>query len=259
MDLPLQLPPPKLRMRIKIGLNLVAFAVALFAAVPSARADRRTFIRSYEYATQPAGNLEFELWNEIQAPKNGGFDQASTLHRFELEYGLTDHWDLALYHVFSQSAGTFAFQSWRLETRYRLAEKGLWPVDVLLYFEVERPAAFAEPWETEQKLILEKDIGPFTLVANLVAEQKLLHAGEGHNWEVDLGAHYEPVPQLRVATEFWMLQEWAGGVSRTSYFLGPSFSVATSKIWLQLGVGFGLGLADTYSSAFVRSVLGFNL
>jgi hypothetical protein len=33
--------------------------------------------------------------------------------------------------------------------------------------------------------------------------------------------------------------------------------VATSKIWVQLG--FGLGLGDTESSAQVRSVLGVNL
>jgi hypothetical protein len=235
--------------------------VLLFILVLStaARADRRSFIRSYEYATQPQGNLELELWNEIEAPKQGGFDAAVLTHRLELEYGLTDHWDLALYHVFAQEHGAFRFDSWRAETRYRLAEKGEWPVDLLLYFELERPAAFAEPWEMEEKIILGKDIGPIGLVANLVAEQKFLHAGEGHSWEVDLGARYEFTPQLRLAGEVWTRQESAGGVSRTSYFAGPSLSVATSKIWLQLGVGFGLALGDTYSSALVRSVLGFNL
>jgi hypothetical protein len=229
-------------------------------AAAAARADRRSFIRSYEYATQPKGNLELEVWNDIEAPKTGGFDAASTLHRVELEYGVTDHWDLALYHVFAQESGSsFKFDSWRAETRYRLGEKGEWPVDLLLYFEVERPAAFAEPWEFEEKIILGKDIGPIGLVANLVAEQKFLHARDGHRWEVDLGARYEIVPQLRLAGEVWMLQESSGGVSRTSYFAGPSISVASGKIWFQIGVGFGLGIADTYSSAFVRSVLGFDL
>src|SRR5437868_9947733 len=162
---------PRLRMRITIGLN-VFLACAILA--PAARADRRTMIRAYEYMTQPQGNLELEVWNDVEAPKDGGFDQAATLQRIELEYGLTDHWDLALYHVFRQGPGApFSFDSWRLETRYRLFEKNVLPVDVELYLEVERPADFTEPFETEEKLILEKDFGRFALVANLVVQHKL--------------------------------------------------------------------------------------
>src|SRR5262252_9664123 len=111
----------QLRTRIRISIMTAMFAVGATAA----RADRRDFIRAYQYATQPQGNLEFELWNDVDAPKTGGFDQAVLTHRLELEYGLTDHWDMALYHVFESAPGEpFHFDSWRLETRYRLAEKG---------------------------------------------------------------------------------------------------------------------------------------
>src|SRR3982751_4348133 len=104
---------PLLRMRITIYLNALLL-VALLA--PAARADRRTMIRAYEYMTQPQGNLELEIWNDVEAPKGGGFDQAATVHRIELEYGLTDRWDLSLYHVFTQEpAAAFRFDSWRLE------------------------------------------------------------------------------------------------------------------------------------------------
>ena len=106
-------------------------------------------------------------------------------------------------------------------------------------------------------MILEKDFGSFALVANLVAEQKLFHAGEGHLWEVDVGARYEVVPQLRLGAEFWTIQETIGGVTEGSYFVGPSVSWASSKIWLQLGAGFGVG--DSSGATFVRSVLGINL
>jgi hypothetical protein len=132
-----------LRMRLTIGLNAVLAALLL---APAARADRRTLIRATEYMTQPEGNLELEFWNDVAAPRNGGFDQAATLQRIELEYGLTDHWDLALYHVFAQEPGaSFRFDSWRLETRYRFLEKNVLPVDVMLYFELERPADFTQP------------------------------------------------------------------------------------------------------------------
>src|SRR5256885_6651525 len=89
-----------MRMRI-----IISFSCLLTSALiaPAVRADRRTMIRAYEYMTQPKDNLELEIWNEIEAPEAGGFDQATTVHRVELEYGITDHWDLALYHVFAQS------------------------------------------------------------------------------------------------------------------------------------------------------------
>src|SRR5438067_10863124 len=123
-------PVVRLRMRITIGLN-VLLACAFLA--PAARADRRTMIRAYEYMTQPQGNLELELWNDVSAPVAGGFDQASTLQRIEREYGLTDHWDLALYHVFGQDPGApLRFDACRLATRYRLFEKNVLPADVML-------------------------------------------------------------------------------------------------------------------------------
>jgi hypothetical protein len=245
-------------MRITIGLS----SACLLALAPAARADRRSFVRSYEYATQPQGNLEAELWNDVIRDSASSWDAAATEHRFELEYGLTDHWDVALYHVFTQSPGTsFRFDAWRLETRYRLVEKGEWPVDVLLYFEVERPAAFNQPFETEEKLILEKDFGRFALVTNIVGEQKFLHAGDKHLWEIDVGARYELSPVLRLAAEAWTIQETTGPrpLTKSTYFAGPSLSVATGKFWLQIGAGFGLPLGDTESAAFIRSVLGFNL
>ena len=246
-------------MRIRIGLS--ALACVLWAAAP-ARADRRSFVRSYEYATQPQGNLEVEIWNELEAPKTD-FTQGVFTHRLELEYGLTDHWDVALYHVFEHGgapddpASAFRFASYRLETRYRLAEKGEWPVDVMLYLEGERPADLHAPFELEEKLILAKDFGRVGLVLNLVGEQKILRGDLGRVWEVDLGARYEVAPALRLAAEVWTIRTVVGPIVDSRWFAGPSMSVATSRFWLQLGAGLGLG--DTETRVQVRSVLGFNL
>ena len=242
----------ELRMRIRIAL-IVALAGPL-----AARADRRSFVRAYEYATQPKGNLEVELWNEVEAPQSGLRDALLTT-RVELEYGVTDRWDLALYHVFQQggAAGPFHLDGWRLETRYRLAEKGEWPVDVMLYLEGERPAALTDPFELEEKLIVARDVGRLGLVLNLVGEQKLLRGDLGRSWEGDLGVRYEFAPQLRLAAEVWTIQDVTFQQTVRSYFAGPSLSVATERVWLQLGVGVGLG--STPESMQLRSVLGFNL
>src|SRR6266852_5263895 len=87
----------QLRMRITIGIT----AALLAAAAEQARADRRTMIRAYEFQTQPKGNLELELWNDIQAPRSA-FADSIVVTRVELEYGITDRLDTALYHVFEQ-------------------------------------------------------------------------------------------------------------------------------------------------------------
>lgn len=245
------------QMRMRITISLMVAGALLWAS--PARADRRTLIRAYEYMTQPQGNLEFELWNDIDAPASG-FVDASIVHRLELEYGLTDRWDAALYHVFAQSPGQGAkFDSWRLESRYRFAEKGVWPIDTMLYLELERPADFAEPFEGEAKLILEKGFGNFALVGNLVYEQQLFHAADLHKVEVDLGARYEVSPALRLGAEAWTIRETRRGVTGKSYFAGPSISVATSRLWLQVGAGFGLKIDGAPGGTFVRSVLGINL
>jgi hypothetical protein len=264
----MRVPALVLRMRIKVGFNWATLcAAALLMAFP-ARADRRSFIRSYEFQTQPQGNLELELWNEIEAPRGvpggNGIADALITHRLELEYGLTDRWDAALYHVFQQGgpAGQgntgFHFDSWRLETRYRLAEPSEWPVDVMLYLEVERPADFSAPFELEEKVIFERRFGPFALVANLVASQKLAREDRGgHIFEVDLGARLEVLPFLRLAVEVWGIQDVGFTDTTTSYYAGPSISVATKKFWLQVGAGAGLN--DAAQAMQLRSVLGFNL
>lgn len=258
-----------MRMRIKIGVKFAAFVAfaAIVASSLPARADRRSFIRSYEFQTQPAGNLELELWNEFEAPKNGlGFGDSVITHKLELEYGITDRWDMALYHVFQQGGApslppedrAFHFDSWRLETRYRLAERGEWPIDVMLYLEAERPAAFSDPFEVEQKVILARDFGRLGLVANLVAAQKLARgARAGHNWEIDVGARYEISPHLRLAAEVWGIQQVVPASTLTSLYAGPSISFEVRKFWLQLGAG--IGLNDSAQAMQFRSVFGVNL
>jgi hypothetical protein len=240
---------------------LLALGLAVLAAAPAARADRRSFVRAYEYATQPAGNLEVEIWNDLTIPKSSS---AATLiePKVELEVGLTDNWDLALYHAFASQVqdgqSTFRFDSWRAETRYRLFERGVLPVDVMLYLEVERPADFRDPAEVEEKVILGKDLGRLGLVVNLVAEQKLGSGSRsGHVFELDAGARWEVMPALRLGAEYWVTSETAAdGSVDTRHYLGPSISVANSKIWMQLGAGVGIGDND---QLFVRSVIGFNL
>ncbi len=240
-----------MRIRIEIIMGL------LLVGLSTARADRRTLSQAYEYATQPAGNLELEIWNDL-FPNHGDVSQ-DIQQRVELEYGITDHLDVSLYHVFDWSEGEGGFDGWRLETRCRFGEKDAWPLDVMVYLEGERPADLAAPFELEEKLILGKDFGPVGVVLNLVGEERLAAgARAGQRAEVDFGVRYEVVPWLRLGVEAYELFRTHDYEPENALYAGPSISVAVGRIWLQLGGARKLTGAET-GSLNVRSVLGMNL
>ena len=241
-------------------INLMITALAALAASP-ARADLRTFSRTYDYATQPQGNLEAELWNDVLPPYTSGGATVGQriVQRVELEYGVTDHLDVSLYHVFVWAPEASGFDGWRLEGRYRLSDKGVWPVDVELYLEGERPADLAEPFELEEKLILGKDFGRLGFALNLVAEEKLAGGVRaGQRGELDAGARYEVLPWLRVGFEASYLVHSEQYDPGAALYVGPGVSVAAGRLWLQLGVVTKV-LGDAPGAVQLRSVLGFNL
>ena len=119
-------------------LPLVAALCLAPLVVPAvAHADRRAFTHTYEYLTAPEGQTEVELHTE-QARATWGDGAAETYtFQLELEHGITDRWDIALYHVFEQSSGApgaavdLHLAEIKLESRYRFAERGELPVDVV--------------------------------------------------------------------------------------------------------------------------------
>jgi hypothetical protein len=209
---------------------------ALFTAQP-AYADYKAFAHVYPYFTQPKGGREVEVWTSLET---GNLDRfaATTLiqENVELEYGITDHWDVSFYTIFQQPPlGSFQLTAFTLETRYRLAERGQWPVDTELYFEVERPTEWRAPWEAEGKLILQKGFGHFFAQLNLIAEFKL-HDGPlyGYFFGADGGFGYQVTPGFRVGVEYLAdLQRVNLFVpAYGSFYLGPSVAWASANFWV---------------------------
>lgn len=223
--------------------SILVLAVILPAATASA--DRRSFTRTYEYTTTPAGHTEVELWH---TQSRDTWDSASP-QRFqqqvEIEHGLTDHWDAAMYTAFSQvaapnaeSAEAFGLDAVRLETRYRFAERGLWPVDTVAYLEVSKDFGKGV-YEIEAKAILARDFDRFTVAANLIGEVELGH--DVPETEVAFGfaggATYEVTPKFRLGAETW------GGFGEydTQVSVGPAIGLGLSPdFWLAFTTGFGL-------------------
>jgi hypothetical protein len=240
--------------RASLLFAVVVVVIVIFAVVP-AHADRRSFGYTYEYQTMPEGGLDLEIWGTQVRPDLG---EAATGYEFrlEVEYGITDHWDIAFYQVFAQGAAEtdpFAFDATKIETRYRFAERGEWPIDVLGYFEVVKPLR-EDAVELEFKAILARDVGPVTFALNLIGE--IVLASDVHfvpGWS--FGATWEVVPAFHIGAETFgerneddTIHAWAG----------PALSWAPSpKLWVTGFVGFGL--TNNSEDFLGRLILGISI
>jgi hypothetical protein len=232
--------------------------------VPSlAHADRKSFTNTYEYATLPEGQTEVELWHT----QSRDTWESSTPQRFEekleVEHGITDHWDMAMYLVFGQVAGDatteepFGFDSLRFESRYRLADRGQWPIDTVLYGEVGKDFG-AGVYELEGKVILARDFDRLTVAGNAIVEIAVGHDVAETNVEVGwaAGASYEITPKVKFGAETWGERAREDQIVRG--YVGPALSLAPSnKLWVTAGLGFGVNSdADAFSG---RIIVGLGL
>jgi hypothetical protein len=233
---------------------VLAFLIAPLVVARQASADHKTFPHVYPYFTQPKGGLELEWWVSAETRDLSHLNDSTYYeHRIELEYGLTDHWDVSLYQIFTQEApetvapaqSALRYDGFRVETRYRFAEKGDLPVDTEVYGEIERPADLTEPFELENKLILGKDVpvGPVTLLfqENLINEWKLA-SGEkfGYFLGADGGAGIELNPVIRLGGELLLERTRVNSTqpAQDDAYAGPAISLGMPRGYLAIGAAF---------------------
>src|SRR3954470_19019715 len=131
-------------------LNLSLLAGLLCAAFPSiAVANPHPLPYSDPYQTLPKGKIEVEeiadlIPMRVAREKDDGTRDAVTAVRSqlqtELELGVSDRLELALYFSFHQSATAdtpaMRFDGLKQRLRYRFAEEGDLPVDMGVYLEM---------------------------------------------------------------------------------------------------------------------------
>lgn len=219
----------------------------------SSYADRRSYVWTYEYATMPAGIAEMEYYLTAKVPDTGARESSSWQHQAELEYGLTDNWDISIYQMWKQSYGTnstssFNYEGFKIRTRYKLFKSGEFFVDPLIYVEYIRKASLTEPDVLEAKLVLAKDLGKFNLVYNAIIEREL--GGEG-----EIEHEYAAGVKYAVTGAFSIGLEAKGNYTESEHALGPVVSMETDKFWVSLGAVFGLNEATEDVQA--RMIAGF--
>ena len=252
--------------RIASLVTAAAAGALVLGHAGAAHADRRAFGYTYEYNTMAAGGLDLELWNtQSRTTFDGG--AAGLEWKAELEYGITDHWDIALYQVFAQGGteGAVAYDETTVETRYRFAERGQWPVDVLVYFELAKGFGVTK-WDVEPKLVLARDLGKLSLNLNLTPELEIAKHREAGATEAELeaelepewafGATYEVSPRWKVGGETFGALDLEE--SEVTAYAGPALSWSPSA---KLGVATtaAFGLTDGADAFALRFVLGIGM
>ncbi|MGH7933062.1 MAG: hypothetical protein ACREQN_07820, partial [Candidatus Binataceae bacterium] len=205
--------------RLAAALTLVASAALLTPQCASAQVDPWEF-EVYPYATVGRGVVELETDNAVVAnghshagvgTAGGEFrSQGTWYNQYELTYGLTDRIEAAAYLNMAQIAAHgywYAGSKYRL--RGRLFDPGVLPVDLGWYVELEwhkTPQFDESALELELRPIIEKDIGPFSLIINPKFEKPIFvgpEKNEGFGFGYAAGAYYRWRRYLSPGLEFY--------------------------------------------------------
>jgi len=193
----------------------------------------RHFTFLYEAPTSAPGSVELE--NTITWSRTTGetrLDEAA--FREELEIGITDHFQIGLYPLdWNYRDGTdgpdgFNYEGGAVELIYNLTNPIVDPIGISLYEEIQTGRRH---FESESKLIAQKNFGPLILDYNTTLEAKWEEKGlNERNGELQqaIGASYEIVPRLSVGLELlheFVLPEWKDHERIRNLFVGPNVAV----------------------------------
>jgi hypothetical protein len=256
----------RINFKITSALAGVVAGLAVTAASAPARADRRAYTTTYEAVTAPKGELDVEMWSSyahegelLDGPASRGFR-----NMLELEYGITDRWDMALYNMIDVTSDSTnsGYAGAKLETRYRILPAGSWVLDPIIYFEAQylRRGDARETFET--KLILARDQAAWNFAFNVSYElEHLVDGGWNPELEYAVGVSRELAgPDFKLGLEAFGKNEKQAGHIETFAWAGPALSWATrfqkgmEGIWVT--VGGGHGLTDESDAWYGRAIVG---
>jgi len=229
-------------------ISLIAICLVVFVSRGDlSYADQRSYVWTYEYMTMAPDEAELEFYHTLEQPSASDPKKSVWKPWVELEYGLTDRWDISFYQQFKQTntgvatTSAFAYDGYKIRTRYRFGEKGQFLVDPLLYLEYIGKNDLSQSYQGEVKLILAKDVGRLNFAYNKIYKWTL-SGGEAEN-EYAAGVSLELNLAVRVGLES------KGNYTSGKYYLGPTISWTTQKFWATFGMVRGLNDKSDFQQA----------
>jgi hypothetical protein len=232
-----------------------------------ALAGSRRFTYVYEVTTSPPGDIEVENWVtwKTRKPDDHGFDQVEFRH--ELEWGITEKLQAAVYvadwnYHRGASAGErgFTLSGSALELIYNLTNPVSDPVGLALYQEFKGGYRL---FESESKLLVQKNFGPFVVAYNATLEAEWegegLEEREGE-FQQSLGASYEVTPRLFFGAELLHevgFPDWSEA-EESKFFAGPNVSVRSANWWATATALAQLTRDGGEPDLQVRTIFGFS-
>jgi hypothetical protein len=204
---------------------LCAICALVLPSICLAGARHFTFI--YEAPTSPAGSIESENWTTTRF--SDGFTEANFRH--EIEIGISEHFQASIYfanwdYTRRENRGAH-YDSSSLELIYNLTNPVTDPIGISLYQEI---SGGRRAFESETKLIAQKNFGPLILAYNLTLEAEWEDESlREHNGEIQqaFGASYELSPRVSVGAEMLhevLLPAWHSSEAENNFFIGPNVS-----------------------------------
>ena len=253
-------------MRSHLSATLVG--VALLAVTSVASADPRPFTFSNDTYPLGKGDWEYEQWVTWRhhAEDEPAYDRIDFRHEFE--FGIADNFDLAFYlpswrYEDSEEHAGARFDSIDVEGIVYLSNPIEDPIGVGLYAEVKVGEDFIE---FENKLLLQKNVGNWVFVYNLVAETEIEGAfddEEENELEGELkntfGAAYAIAPGLFLGGEAVVEQgfeDWTDA-GHTTVYAGPVFSYQRhERVWFTVTPMYQLTDTEDEPDFNIRTIIG---
>lgn len=225
---------------IRRALVVALTLAASLLSVEVAKAGARRFTYVYEATTAAPGSVESENWVTWGTSPREERDFNSVDFRNEIEFGVTDHFQIGLYLAdwgYREDPAAndhgFSYQSSAIELIYNLTNPTTDLLGLALYGEVR---GGPEELELESKVILQKNVGRFVLAYNGTLEAKWEgdrleeRAGE---FSQSAGLSYEVSPTWLLGAELLHeidLPDWSQAADSVVYG-GPNVSYRNKTWW----------------------------